>query len=208
MPILILHGTTEPAGGESANNHVALARDFETALRRHQKSVEASYYEGGGHNSFFINPAQRDDELKTTIEFLRRHLRRQFRHRSPSTIARFLAISGLKAYVHAPGIRQATEVQRAGADGLVHSVTDAPLDDELSTLMKKNGATYATTLSLYNAFSDVAAGSLNQVLLATSGCRRIRTLRRRKRLLVVRDGIRNWLNHGNCRIARTTLVGG
>ena len=76
MPILIMHGTTEPAGGGSANNHVALARDFETALRRHQKAVEASYYEGGGHNSFFINPAQRDDELKTMIEFLRRHVGR------------------------------------------------------------------------------------------------------------------------------------
>jgi dienelactone hydrolase len=46
VPILILHGTTEPAGGGSANNHVALARDFELALRRHQKAVEASYYEG------------------------------------------------------------------------------------------------------------------------------------------------------------------
>ena len=63
----------------------------------------------------------------------------------------------LKAYVHAPGMRQAKEVLRAGADGLVHSVTDAPLDDELITLMKKNGATYTTTLSLYTAFSDVAA---------------------------------------------------
>jgi predicted esterase len=50
-PILILPGTTEPAGGGSANSHVALARDFETALRRHQKAVEESYYEGGGHNS-------------------------------------------------------------------------------------------------------------------------------------------------------------
>jgi imidazolonepropionase-like amidohydrolase len=51
----------------------------------------------------------------------------------------------LKAYVHAPGMRQAKEVLRAGADGLVHSVTDAPLNDEFITLMKKNGATYTTT---------------------------------------------------------------
>jgi imidazolonepropionase-like amidohydrolase len=63
----------------------------------------------------------------------------------------------LKAYVHAPGMRQAKEVLRAGADGLVHSVTDALLDDEFITLMKKTGATYTTTLSLYTAFSDVAA---------------------------------------------------
>lgn len=73
VPIQILHGTTEPAGGGSANNHVALARDFETALRRHQKVVEASYYEGGDHNSFFVNPAQRDDEVKRMIDFLRRY---------------------------------------------------------------------------------------------------------------------------------------
>ena len=64
---------------------------------------------------------------------------------------------GLKAYVHAPGLRQAKEVLRAGADGLVHSVADAPLDDEFIALMKKNRATYTTTLSLYTAFSDVAA---------------------------------------------------
>jgi dienelactone hydrolase len=74
VPIQILHGTTEPAGGGSPNNDVLLARNFETALRRHQRAVEASYYEGGGHNSFFINPAQRDDELKRMIEFLRRHV--------------------------------------------------------------------------------------------------------------------------------------
>jgi imidazolonepropionase-like amidohydrolase len=64
---------------------------------------------------------------------------------------------GLKAYVHAPGMRQAKEVLRAGADALVHSIADAAIDDEFITLMKKNGATYTTTLSLYTAFSDVAA---------------------------------------------------
>jgi imidazolonepropionase-like amidohydrolase len=64
---------------------------------------------------------------------------------------------GLKAYVHAPGLRQAKEALRAGVDGLVHSIADAPIDDEFITLMKKNGATYTTTLSLYTAFSDVAA---------------------------------------------------
>ena len=74
VPIQILHGTTEPAGGGSPNNHVSLARDFETALRRHQKTVEARYYEGGDHNSFFVNPAQRDDEVKRMLDFLRRYV--------------------------------------------------------------------------------------------------------------------------------------
>jgi dipeptidyl aminopeptidase/acylaminoacyl peptidase len=74
-PILILHGTADgPAGGGSANTDVALARDFEAALRRNGKSVEANYYEGGGHNTFFTNSTQRDDEVKRMISFLRRYL--------------------------------------------------------------------------------------------------------------------------------------
>ena len=76
---------------------------------------------------------------------------------------------GLKAYVHAPGLRQAKEVLRAGADGLVHSVTDAPIDDEFITLMKKNNATYTTTLSLYTAFSDVAAWMQRLAAMDTRG---------------------------------------
>jgi imidazolonepropionase-like amidohydrolase len=76
---------------------------------------------------------------------------------------------GLKAYVHAPGMRQAKDVLRAGADGLVHSVADAPLDDEFITLMKRNGATYTTTLSLYTAFSDVAAWMQRVAAMDTRG---------------------------------------
>ena len=63
----------------------------------------------------------------------------------------------LKAYVHAPTLRHAKEVLRAGADGLVHSVADAPVDDEFIGLMRKNGATYTTTLALYTSFTDVSA---------------------------------------------------
>lgn len=63
----------------------------------------------------------------------------------------------LKAYVHAPTLRHAKEVLRAGADGLVHSVADAPIDDEFIGLMRKNGATYTTTLALYTSFADVSA---------------------------------------------------
>jgi imidazolonepropionase-like amidohydrolase len=64
---------------------------------------------------------------------------------------------GLKAYVHAPTLRHAKEVLRAGADGLVHSVADAPVDDEFIGLMRKNSATYTTTLALYTSFADVSA---------------------------------------------------
>lgn len=76
-PILLMHGTADgPTGGGNANTDVVLARDFETALRRNGKSVEANYYEGGGHNTFFTNSTQRDDEMKRMIRFLRRHLGR------------------------------------------------------------------------------------------------------------------------------------
>ena len=64
---------------------------------------------------------------------------------------------GLKVYVHAPTLTHAKEVLRAGADGLAHSVADAPVDDEFIGLMRKNRATYTTTLALYTSFADVSA---------------------------------------------------
>jgi len=76
---------------------------------------------------------------------------------------------GLKAYVHAPSLRQAKDVLRAGADGLVHSVADAPIGDEFVALIKKNGATYTTTLSLYTAFSDVVAWMRRLASMDTGG---------------------------------------
>ena len=75
VPMLILHGTADgPADGGGVNTQVALVRNFESALRQNRKPVEAHYYEGGGHNTFFTNSTQHDDELKTMITFLRRHL--------------------------------------------------------------------------------------------------------------------------------------
>lgn len=54
---------------------------------------------------------------------------------------------------------------QAGADGLVHAVVSDPVDDEFIGLMKKNGAVYATTHSLFYAFADIAAcaGRLKRV---------------------------------------------
>lgn len=75
VPMLLLHGTADgPADGGGVNTQVALAREFEAALRRNGKPVEAHYYEGGGHNTFFTNATQHDDELKTMLAFLWRHL--------------------------------------------------------------------------------------------------------------------------------------
>ena len=73
VPILIMHGTADSFG---ENTQFGFARDFEIALRANKKPVETAYCEGCGHNTFFSNLAQRDDELKRMTEFLRRHLGR------------------------------------------------------------------------------------------------------------------------------------
>ena len=75
-PILMLHGTADgPTDGGSAFTNVRMARDFEAALRRAGKPVEAMYYEGGGHNGIFTSSAQYRDEVQRMVAFLRRHLR-------------------------------------------------------------------------------------------------------------------------------------
>lgn len=63
----------------------------------------------------------------------------------------------LKAYVHAFNLNRAKEALRAGADGMVHAILSAPVDDEFIALMKKNRAVYITTHSLFNAFADITA---------------------------------------------------
>jgi carboxymethylenebutenolidase len=74
-PLLMLHGTANsPDDGGSALADVQMARNFEAALRRAGKPVDAKYYEGGGHNSFFSNSPQHDDEVTRIQEFFLRHL--------------------------------------------------------------------------------------------------------------------------------------
>src|SRR5262245_47693229 len=65
--------------------------------------------------------------------------------------------AGLKAYVHAPILKYAKEALRAGADGLVHGIVSDPVDEEFIALMKKNGAVYIATLSLFEACADIRA---------------------------------------------------
>jgi len=74
-PILILHGTADdPADGGSSFSNVQMARNFESALRRAGKSVEAKYYEGGRHNGLFASATQHDDEVERAMTFLQRYL--------------------------------------------------------------------------------------------------------------------------------------
>jgi imidazolonepropionase-like amidohydrolase len=61
---------------------------------------------------------------------------------------------GLKAYVHALDLERAKEVLRAGADGLVHAVRSAVVDDEFLELMRARGAVYITTQALNQALFD------------------------------------------------------
>ena len=62
--------------------------------------------------------------------------------------------AGLRAYVHAPQLKYAKDVLRAGADGLVHAICDQLVDQEFISLMKKNHALYITTHSLRRVFAD------------------------------------------------------
>jgi imidazolonepropionase-like amidohydrolase len=54
--------------------------------------------------------------------------------------------AGIPLAVHATELATAKAALRAGADYLVHSVEDAPVDDEFIALMKKNKALYCPTL--------------------------------------------------------------
>jgi imidazolonepropionase-like amidohydrolase len=61
---------------------------------------------------------------------------------------------GLKAYVHAPILKFASEALRAGADGLVHGIISGPVNDEFIELMRKNRAIYIGTHVLFEDCAD------------------------------------------------------
>jgi len=54
--------------------------------------------------------------------------------------------AGLPLIVHATSLREAKVALKAGAEMLVHSVDDAPVDEEFLTLLTENNAVYAPTL--------------------------------------------------------------
>lgn len=75
VPILLMHGTADsPAGGGTPFTNVTMARAFEAALRIAGKAVEAVYYEGGGHETFFTARTQYEDALQRMATFLRHRL--------------------------------------------------------------------------------------------------------------------------------------
>ena len=60
--------------------------------------------------------------------------------------------AGVPLAVHATELVTAKAALRAGADYLVHSVDDAPVDDEFIALAKKNHAIYCPTLFVTNGY--------------------------------------------------------
>ncbi len=65
----------------------------------------------------------------------------------------------LPLIVHATGLDEAKEALRAGANLLVHSVGDKPVDDEFLELAKKNGALYCPTLTVFRGYLRMYAGA-------------------------------------------------
>ena len=62
---------------------------------------------------------------------------------------------GLKAFFHAPARRLATQALEAGADGLLHGILDEPVDREFLGLLRRTGASYVSTLVIFEVFGDV-----------------------------------------------------
>jgi imidazolonepropionase-like amidohydrolase len=69
---------------------------------------------------------------------------------------------GLKVFAHAPMLESAKEALRAGADGLMHGIIDAPVDQEFLDLLRQNNASYVSTMGLYHDVGDSAAWARRQ----------------------------------------------
>jgi imidazolonepropionase-like amidohydrolase len=74
-------------------------------------------------------------------------------------VAKEVALQDNKLIVHATNLDQAKEALRLGAKVLVHSVDDAPVDEEFIALAKQAGAIYCPTLVVmrgyFNAFRSL-----------------------------------------------------
>jgi imidazolonepropionase-like amidohydrolase len=62
---------------------------------------------------------------------------------------------GLKVFFHAPAKRLAAQALEAGASGLLHGVLDEPVDREFLRLLSRSGASYVSTLIIFEVFGDL-----------------------------------------------------
>jgi len=67
--------------------------------------------------------------------------------------------AGVPLAVHATELATAKAAMRAGADYLVHSVEDEPIDDEFLRLAKKNHIIYCPTLFVINGYQYALSGT-------------------------------------------------
>ena len=67
--------------------------------------------------------------------------------------------AGVPLAVHATELATAKAAMRAGADYLVHSVEDEPIDDEWMALAKKNHIIYCPTLFVTNGYQYAYSGT-------------------------------------------------
>ncbi len=67
--------------------------------------------------------------------------------------------AGVRFAVHATELVTAKAAMRAGADYLVHSVEDEPIDDEFLALAKKNHILYCPTLFVVNGYQYALSGT-------------------------------------------------
>ena len=63
--------------------------------------------------------------------------------------------AGVRVAVHATQLETARAAVKAGADILVHSVTDQEVDEEFIQLLKKNNVIYTTTLVVFEGYPEV-----------------------------------------------------
>ena len=64
--------------------------------------------------------------------------------------------------VHATGLWQAKDALRAGADVLVHSVYENPVDEEFLALAREAGAFYVPTLVVFDGYAELRARSFDR----------------------------------------------
>jgi imidazolonepropionase-like amidohydrolase len=68
---------------------------------------------------------------------------------------------GLRFIVHATGLWEAKDAMRAGADVLVHSVFDRPVDDEFLELARSHHVVYIPTLTVGEGYLEAGKGTVN-----------------------------------------------
>jgi imidazolonepropionase-like amidohydrolase len=68
---------------------------------------------------------------------------------------------GLRVIVHATGLWEAKDAIRAGADVLVHSVSDRPVDDEFLDLARSHKVVYITTITVIEGYLEAGKGTVD-----------------------------------------------